>query len=110
VREEGVGRFGYKFDPGWFGLSSRPPPDLQRVGCPTLLVRGGESTLLTREAAAAFVEALTGARPPARWVEIPDAGHHVLVDQPERLRAVLEAFLASLPAPTPLVDARPIAT
>ncbi|MFO0689334.1 MAG: alpha/beta hydrolase [Myxococcota bacterium] len=100
VREEGVGRFGYKFDPGWFGLPSRPAPDPGQIRCPTLLVRGGESTLLTREAAEAFVRSLTGARIPARWVEIPEAGHHVLVDQPERLLAVLEAFLETLPAPS----------
>lgn len=106
VREEGVGRFGYKFDPGWFGLPSRPAPDLRQVRCPTLLVRGGESTLLTREAATAFVAALTGARTAARWVEIPEAGHHVLVDQPERLQAAIEAFLASLPAAVP-ADAPP---
>lgn len=97
VREEGVGRFGYKFDPGWFGLPSRPAPDPGRIHCPTLLVRGGESTLLTREAAEAFVRSLTGAPIPARWVEIPEAGHHVLVDQPERLQAVLKAFLETLP-------------
>ncbi|MBK7949504.1 MAG: alpha/beta hydrolase [Deltaproteobacteria bacterium] len=101
VREEGIGRFGYKFDPGWFGLPSRPPPDLAQIRCPTLLVRGGESTLLTREAAATFVESLCAARPPARQVEIPEAGHHVLIDQPERLRAVLEEFLASLPGAAP---------
>lgn len=101
VREEGVGRFGYKFDPGWFGLPSRPPPDLGQIRCPTLLVRGGESTLLTREAATAFVESLRSARPPARQVEIPEAGHHVLVDQPERLRVVLEEFLATLPGAPP---------
>lgn len=105
VREEGVGRFGYKFDPGWFGLPSRPPPDLQQVRCPTLLVRGGESALLTREAATAFVGALTRAR--ARWIEIPDAGHHVMIDQPERLKAALERFLTDLPAAAGPVDTSP---
>lgn len=95
VREEADGRFGYKFDPAWFTLPSRPPPDLARVTCPTLLVRGGESTLLTREAAERFVARL----PAARWVEIPEAGHHVMVDQPEQLLAVIRDFLAELPRP-----------
>lgn len=103
VREEGVGRFGYKFDPGWFGLPSRPPPDPSQIRCPTLLVRGSESALLTAEAATAFVESLTGA--PARAVEIADAGHHVLVDQPERLREAIERFLADLPDPAPRAGA-----
>lgn len=91
VRAEADGRFGYKFDPAWFGLPSRPRPSLDRVRCPTLLVRGGESTLLTAEAARAFVEAL----PDGRESEIALAGHHVLVDQPERLLESIEAFLAS---------------
>ena len=89
VQEEPDGRYGYKFDPRWFGLPTRPRPELDRVHCPTLLVRGCESGLLSREAALSFVEAL----PDARLVEIEGAGHHVLVDQPERLFEALDAFL-----------------
>lgn len=91
VREEPDGRFGYKFDPGWFALPSRPRPDVASVRCPTLLVRGAESTLLTAEAAAAFC----ASAPDASWIEIPDAGHQVLVDQPARLLAAIETFLAA---------------
>lgn len=91
VREEGDGRFGYKFDPAWFGLPPRPRPDLGRITCPTLLVRGAESALLTREAAQSFVAEVAG----ARLVEIPESGHHVLVDQPERLCAAVADFLRS---------------
>lgn len=93
VREEPDGRFGYKFDPAWFALPARPRPDLAKLRLPTLLVRGGESTLLTPEAAQSFVEEVSS----ARLVEIADAGHHVLVDQPERLLAAVERFLADLP-------------
>lgn len=88
VREEADGRFGYKFDPGWFGLPSRPRPDPSDIACPTLLIRGAESRLLSAEAAETFARSV----PKGRLVEIPDAGHHVLVDQPERLLAVLAAF------------------
>lgn len=95
VREESDGRFGYKFDPGWFGLPSRPRPDLGQVRCPTLLVRGQESALLTPEAAEAFVAEV----PSASWIEIADAGHHVLVDQPGRLLAAIRDFLARIPEP-----------
>lgn len=97
VREEPDGRFGYKFDPAWFALPSRPRPDLHELRCPTLLVRGSESTLLTTEAALAF----TGEVATARLVEIADAGHHVLVDQPERLLVAVESFLAGLREPRP---------
>lgn len=93
VREESDGRFGYKFDPGWFSLPSRPRPDLQQVRCPTLLVRGSESTLLTPSAAEAFVAEV----PSTRFLEIPDSGHHVLVDQPDRLLAAIGDFLARVP-------------
>jgi len=103
VREEPDGRFGYKFDPAWFALPPRARPDLAQVRCPTLLVRGRESTLLGDEAARAFVESL----PDGRLVEIADAGHHVLVDQPERLLAALDDFLHGLPAETAAAGAEP---
>ncbi|MBW2423690.1 MAG: alpha/beta fold hydrolase [Deltaproteobacteria bacterium] len=90
VRREADGRFGFKFDPAWFGLPAKPRPDLARVRCPVLLVRGAESALLSAEAAREFIGHLAK----ARLVEIERAGHHVLLDQPERLRAVLEEFLA----------------
>jgi pimeloyl-ACP methyl ester carboxylesterase len=96
VREEPDGRFGYKFDPAWFALPGRARPDLTTLRLPTLLVRGGESTLLTPEAARSFLEEVAS----ARLVEIADAGHHVLVDQPERLLAAVESFLGDLAATT----------
>ncbi len=89
IRPESDGRFGYKFDPKWFSLPSRPRPDLGRVRCPSLLVRGRDSPLLSIEAAREFVSQLTS----GRLIEIPDAGHHVLIDQPDRLLAALEDFL-----------------
>jgi pimeloyl-ACP methyl ester carboxylesterase len=95
VREEPDGRFGYKFDPGWFGLPSRPRPDLSRVRCPTLLVRGAESTLLTPEAVREFLAEV----PSARGIEIAESGHHVLVDQPEQLLAAIERFLETAVGP-----------
>jgi len=89
VRREPDGRYGYKFDPAWFALPSRPRPDLRDVHCPTLLIRGGDSTLLSTEAAHEFVDEL----PDGRLVEVPDSGHHVLIDQPERLLELLCALV-----------------
>jgi pimeloyl-ACP methyl ester carboxylesterase len=91
VRREADGRFGYKFDPAWFGLPAKPRPDLSRVRCPTLLVRGAESSMLSPEAAREFV----GHLPDGRLIEIERAGHHVLLDRPARLLEVLETFFES---------------
>ena len=91
VREEPDGRFGYKFDPGWFALPSKPRPDLSCVTCPTLLLRGEESHLLSPDAARQFVADL----PDGRLAEVADAGHHILIDQPERTLDLLLAFFAT---------------
>jgi pimeloyl-ACP methyl ester carboxylesterase len=88
IQVEPDGRFGYKFDPKWFGLPSRPRPDLEQVLFPCLLVRGGESTLLSSEAATEFITQLAS----GRLIEIPGAGHHVLIDQPDRLLVAIEDF------------------
>jgi len=59
--------------------------------CPTLLVRGGSSGALSREGFAA----LAAEMPAARQVEIDDAYHHVMLDQPDALAAQLGAFAAT---------------
>ena len=89
VRKEPDGRFGYKFDPAWFGLPPRVRPDPSSVSCPVLLLRGVESQLLSAEAARRFVEAL----PDGRLIEISGAGHHILIDQPEELLSALNQFV-----------------
>ncbi len=92
VREEPDGRFGYKFDGGWFGLASRPRPEPSSIRCPILLIRGGESRLLSGEAAETFATALRS----GQLVEIEGAGHHVLLDRPEALLAAIERFHSGL--------------
>ena len=92
VRAEPDGRFGYKFDPAWFSLPPRAQPDLTQVVCPSLLVRGSESQLLSAKAAAEFVSRIAS----GQMVEIHDAGHHVLVDQPDRLLDVLQNFIGRI--------------
>lgn len=95
VREEPDGRFGYKFDPGWFGLPSRPRPDPADVRCPTLLIRGGESHLLSAEAARELARAL----PKGRLAEVPEAGHHVFIDRPQEVLSLIEAFAGEAEPP-----------
>jgi pimeloyl-ACP methyl ester carboxylesterase len=92
VREQADGRFGFKFDPRWFGIPSRPRPDLGRLRCATLLVRGSESALLTAAGAGALIDQL----PRARLEVIEGAGHHVHLDRPEAFICALRAFLREL--------------
>jgi pimeloyl-ACP methyl ester carboxylesterase len=92
VREEPDGRWGFKFDPRWFALPYRKPPELSAVQCPVLVLRGEESPFLTSEGVASLAEQL----PRAEVVEVPEAGHHLHLDRPERVLAEIEAFLARL--------------
>ena len=89
LHQEPDGRFGYAFDPRWFGVPSRPRPELASVACRTLVVRGSESELLTAEGAGELAREL----PNAQLLEIAEAGHHVQIDQPERVLEVLLSFL-----------------
>jgi pimeloyl-ACP methyl ester carboxylesterase len=92
VREED-GRFGYKFDPRWFGMSASAPPPLERVACPCLIVRGADSTLLTREGAGRLAAELRD----ARVVEIPGCGHNVHLERPHEVtRAIREHAIRHL--------------
>lgn len=47
--------------------------EVMRIGCPALVVRGGESNVLTPEGAVKFAEAL----PQGKTVTVPNAGHNV---------------------------------
>jgi pimeloyl-ACP methyl ester carboxylesterase len=88
VRQKPDGSWGFKFDGRWFGIASRPPPDLSRVQCPCLVVRGEESHLLSAQAATR----LCGEIPRAELAEIELSGHHVLLDRPEALLAAIRNF------------------
>jgi pimeloyl-ACP methyl ester carboxylesterase len=90
VREEPDGRFSYRFDPRWFTLSARPAPKHANVSCPTLIVRGSQSTILSEEGASQLAAEI----PDARCAVIEHAGHHVHIDRPEATLAALGAFLS----------------
>ncbi len=66
-------------------------PDLGRITCPTLIVRGAESDVLSPEIAKRMLETLKD----GRLVEIADAGHTIPGDQPEAFIKAVRAFLAS---------------
>ena len=71
----------------------REPMDLwerlTHITCPTLLVRGAESDVLSPELAARVVASLRD----GRLVEVPDAGHTVPGDRPAQFVEVVRRFL-----------------
>ena len=66
-------------------------PQWRAITCPTLLVRGAESDILTDEMAKRMVDEL----PTARLVVVPGAGHTVPGDQPVAFQSLLSEFLMS---------------
>jgi pimeloyl-ACP methyl ester carboxylesterase len=98
VRPLPGGGFTWKYDRGLRELvrSGRwsDPIDLwpawTALACPTLLVRGAESDILTADIAKKMIEA----QPRARLVEVPHAGHTVPGDQPEGFVKLLRDFFA----------------
>jgi esterase len=68
---------------------------LGAVACPTLVVRGERSDVVSEASAAALAEAL----PSGEWLTIPDAGHTVQGDNPRALADALRGFLASASRP-----------
>ena len=64
-------------------------PQWRAIRCPTLLVRGAESDVLSAETAKRMVDEL----PHARLVVVPGAGHTVPGDQPVAFQALLREFL-----------------
>jgi pimeloyl-ACP methyl ester carboxylesterase len=63
---------------------------LPRISCPTLIVRGADSDILSPEVAKKMTERL----PDGRLVEIPGAGHTVPADRPDDFVRHVRAFLA----------------
>jgi pimeloyl-ACP methyl ester carboxylesterase len=66
--------------------------DIERITCPTQVVRGAESLVFPRESAESFAKRL----PRGRWVEVPNAGHTVQGDNPSALAAAMIEFLGGL--------------
>jgi pimeloyl-ACP methyl ester carboxylesterase len=84
------GGWRWKFDPR--AISQRRPgaEALRRVRCPAAIIRG-ERGLVTDEITAATRRALGGRVP---VVDVPLAGHHLMLDQPLLLVTALRAVLA----------------
>jgi pimeloyl-ACP methyl ester carboxylesterase len=87
------GRWRYKFDPDIGGGVSdveRQWADVRRIRCPTLLVRGAESPILTQDGTQRFLALVPG----SRTAEVAGAGHSVMGDNPAGFLAAVGPFLA----------------
>jgi pimeloyl-ACP methyl ester carboxylesterase len=62
---------------------------LSRIPCPTLVVRGAESDILSPDVAKKMTERL----PDGRVIELARAGHTVPADRPDEFASELRAFL-----------------
>jgi len=97
VRPLATGGFTWKYDralrdairEGRLRLPTDLWPQWRAIQCPTLLVRGAASDVLSDETAKRMLEAL----PAARLTVVPDAGHTVPGDQPAVFQALLREFL-----------------
>jgi esterase len=97
LRETDHGRIGWRHDQAGIARArldpATPIPDLwpavDALACPTLLLRGADSDFLRADTAAEMARR----NPRIRLREIPDAGHYVHDDQPQRFIAEIRAFL-----------------
>jgi pimeloyl-ACP methyl ester carboxylesterase len=82
----------WRFDPFLFRHFEfgRPYRDLKAARCPVTLVRGGRSRLITPELMALAVSL---APPGTPVLEVPDADHHVMVDQPLAFAELLDQLV-----------------
>jgi pimeloyl-ACP methyl ester carboxylesterase len=106
ANDDGV--FTWDFDPVLRDATARPPdPDpgqrrlsdlwdsADRVQCPTMIVRGSETDMLTPEAIQRLHRRIGGSRVSL----IEDAGHPVPTDQPAALSLNIREFLQSIASP-----------
>lgn len=105
VKVDDDGSYTWNFDPVFLDPTQRPPePDpgqrrmvnlwdcVERVLCPTMIVRGSETDMLTPEA----IQRLHRRIPGSRVSLIEGAGHSVSTDQPAALSQHIREFLQNL--------------
>jgi pimeloyl-ACP methyl ester carboxylesterase len=94
-RRDGNGEgWTWKFDPFlWRNFQIRDLTGaLAHLRCPAALMRGGLSELMRPEDAAYTLSLMPAGSP---YIEIPEAWHHVMIDQPLAFVAALRALIAS---------------
>lgn len=92
------GRIGWRIDRAIFNPRMKPDPAektwaaLKAITCPTLIVRGGISDMITPEIVAEMAEVMAD----ARVVEVPRAGHMVVEENPADFAARVLPFLREM--------------
>lgn len=97
LRRNWANKLVWKHDPElvWITLSAgkREVPFLweecARIACPTLILRGEQSTVLTPD----ILDRMLAVMPRAEAVVIPNAGHSIHADQPEAFERAVLSFL-----------------
>jgi esterase len=101
LKEVEPGRIVWRLDDAIFDPRMTPDPPsrtwskLDQIRCPTLMVRGGVSDLVTPEMA----ERVAAAVVDGRCVVVAEAGHMVVEDNPDGFNAAVMAFLAQVAVP-----------
>ena len=101
LRQADDGRWHWHWDPSFMRIRNEPARDshyerardaASRIGVPTMLVRGAESDIVSREGIQEMLELI----PDSRAVEVASTGHMVAGDDNDVFTSELEGFLASL--------------
>jgi pimeloyl-ACP methyl ester carboxylesterase len=97
AREKPDGGWGFAYDPRiGEALKAGPLEDIDiwptwdAIQCPTLLLRGAQSDLVTRETA----EAMTLRGPKAKLIEVPGVGHAPALVEEDQIGTVRDFLLA----------------
>lgn len=101
-----VGGWSWKFDRALFGGIGLTPGDLDRPGCRVALLRS-EHGLVPADMGEMIVDRMGRAAP---VIEIPGAGHHVMIDQPLALVTALRTLLADWECSVPVRPPEPAAS
>jgi pimeloyl-ACP methyl ester carboxylesterase len=97
VSADGLPGWSLSFDPHFWEKFGRLDPIalVKAARSPLALIRGAKSQLFQPEDAAYLLRLIAPGSP---YVEIPEAEHHVMIDQPLAFVAALRALLAAWPA------------
>jgi pimeloyl-ACP methyl ester carboxylesterase len=85
------GRYSWKFDPAFPGQMAdrfETSADVRNVRCPVTIVVGGQSAVVRPNIPTDYVRLLGR---PAEIITLPDSNHHIPLDAPEQLNALLAA-------------------